>query len=66
MTFYYRGFQQAFTLALSGWAYSVSLLFHYFVIPIPAGILMKKLSYKQSYHRAFVCCWHHYSGLPLR
>ena len=39
-------FQQAFTLTNFGRLIQSAFTFSYFIIPIPAGILMKKLSYK--------------------
>ncbi len=52
-------FQQAFTLTnFQAGLIQSAFYFGYFVIPIPAGILMKKLSYKAGIITGlFVCCW---------
>lgn len=50
-------FQQAFTLTnFQAGLIQSAFYFGYFIIPIPAGILMKKLSYKAGYYRiVFIC-----------
>lgn len=53
-------FQQAFTLTnFQAGLIQSAFYFGYFVIPIPAGILMKKLSYKAGIITGlfFVCFW---------
>lgn len=63
-------FQQAFTLTnFQAGLIQSAFYFGYFVIPIPAGILMKKNSViKQGLSPGFFCMLlaPHYSGLPPR
>ncbi len=62
-------FQQAFTLTnFQAGLIQSAFYFGYFVIPIPAGILMKKLSYKAGIITGLFCMRlaPHYSGLLQR
>lgn len=62
-------FQQAFTLTnFQAGLIQSAFYFGYFVIPIPAGILMKNSAIKLGLSPVFFCMLlaPHYSGLPPR